>query len=121
MENNINYQTIVCIHNIVLTPMHGYNPYDKSIRELFSCIWNRAVNKYAETLYKDIDEFNSFIINENNYCIIDGNNYTITFKEDKEIPEDNHLFISLLHKYSNDNLIQIISIDNVTHQKVSFN
>lgn len=108
---------ITFLHSVAIKTLEEWDPYSKDIKQEFPRIWNKVCEEWATATEFPEDKIWFYRLGENNISVRDGNLYTITFIENKELPEDSFTFLKMLQDKCVKAGLRIAIMDKVTRQR----
>lgn len=108
---------ITFLHSVFIKTLDDWNPYEKNLRQEFPRIWNKVCEEWGASVEFPENELWKYRLGENNISIREGNLHTITFVEDKELPEDSFTFLKMLQDKCVKAGLRIAIMDKVTRQR----
>lgn len=107
---------ITFLHSVSIKPLDDWDPYSKDLRQEFPRIWNKVCEEWGALTDFPEEDLWKYRLGEN-FRISSGNLYTITFEDDKELPEDSFTFLKMLQDKCVKAGLRIAIMDKVTRQR----
>lgn len=108
---------ITFLHSVTIKTLDEWDPYSKDLRQEFPRIWNKVCEEWGASVELPENELWKYRLYEDNISIDGGNLHTITFDDDKELPEDSFTFLKMLQDKCVKAGLRIAIMDKVTRQR----